>query len=141
MKKYILLTTTLFMIMGLSTACASSHTWLDDGATVHGSDDNSSNQVKSKSLNIANNNELKVTLSTGAKVTLTGGVYVKAKEAKVILDWAQANGYTATKDKYIKNAVHIECITSKSIEVANLVAKLEGVTTSAPKYKKNLVTK
>lgn len=138
MKKYILLISTSSMIIGLSIAYANS--WLDDGATVHSSDSNHT-KVKSKSLDTKNSSELKIILATGVEVILTGGVYVKAEEPEDILAWAQANGYTATKDKYIKNAVHIESTAPKSIELANLVAKLEGVSTAAPKYRKILVSK
>lgn len=75
-----------------------------------------------------------ITLPTGKVVTLTGGVYVKSKDTAVVLAWALENGYTATKDEYSSDVVHIEAAPEDSISIANKVATLEVVTTAAPNY-------
>lgn len=139
MKTYFLSTALLIVGLGLNTACAA--TWLDDGATVKtvSPKENNNSNIKTKNATLKDSNQ--VTLGTGEKVVLIGGVYVKAKDPDSIVDWAQANGYEARKDKYTKNAVHITTTAAESITVANVIAKLDNVTTAAPKYRQELVTK
>jgi len=128
---------TLTLALTGTSLYATTVTWLDNGDIVHTVERNVSMKKESNSSNVEN----KITLATGETVTLTGGVYVKAKNPQSIIEWANESGYDATKDKYIKNAVHIITTPEVSIDVANKVAKLDGVTTSAPNYRRALVTK
>lgn len=128
---------TLTLALTGTSLYATTVTWLDNGDIVHTVERNVSMKKESNSSNVEN----KITLATGETVTLTGGVYVKAKNPQSIIEWANESGYDATKDKYIKNAVHIITTPEVSIDVANKVAKLDGVTTSAPNYRRVLVTK
>lgn len=142
MKNY-LIKTALFVLLGGAFASANSLKWLDDGEIVETietkvlNENNSSLQSKTISLKQKN----RVTLGTGQTVTLIGGVYVKGNNRDAIVEWANDNGYDAKKDKYIDNAVHIETSASESIKVANDVAKIKGVTTAAPKYRRDLIAK
>jgi len=84
---------------------------------------------------------LTVTLATGEEVVLTGGVYVKAENTSVVLAWAMVNNYIALESPYITGAIDVQTTPEESIEVANVIAGLEGVTTAAPKYRRPVVAK
>jgi hypothetical protein len=136
MKNYFIKITLAVTTIG-TLSCATSEKWLDDGDVVHTVETNTLSKTKNTTSTVEN----QVTLGTGETVTLIGGVYVKAKNPDSIVTWANESGYKAKKDKYIKGAVHIETTPEVSIYVANQVAKLDDVTTSAPKYRRTLITK
>lgn len=125
------------MMLGslMTMAHAESVSWLEDGDSVVATD----NGVVTKSVN--GTTQPQVTLSTGQLVTLLGSVYVKAEDTHEVTAWALNNGYVATIDPYIDNAVHVEVDASQSIAVANQIAQLKGVITAAPRYQTKKVRK
>jgi len=135
-KNYVIKIALTLTISGASLY-ATTAKWLDDGEIVNTVEKNISIEKTSNTSKPEN----KVTLATGETVTLTGGVYVKAKNPQSIVDWANESGYDAVKDRYIKNAVHIKTTAEASIDVANQISKLDGVTTSAPNYRRVLIAK
>lgn len=135
MKKYWQFTLlTLLVMTGYARADAA--TWLEDGDTVHATAPNANLSAKG-----AEKPTNQITLSTGQIATLTGGVYVNATDASPVLAWAVSNGYIAFQDQYIANAIHVETTVEKSIEVAGLIGKIEGVTTAMPNYRVPVVPK
>lgn len=140
MKKYLLLS----MLAGFSLASATTVSWLDGGSVVNTIEPKETNstesQVVSKSV-VEVEIQDKVTLATGEEITLTGGVYVKTEDIESILKWAETNGYEARVDEYTEGAIHIETTVEQSISIANSISRLEGVTTSAPKFQRKLIAK
>ena len=145
MKKYYLPVIILTVWMGSSHLSAETISWLDGGSVVHTTEpkelNSSLEQPVSKSVTRESKVVNEVKLATGEAIILIGGVYAKAKDPDGILDWAGANGYEAVEDKYTKGAVHIETSIEQSLSVAKAISQLEGVTTSAPKFKRKLISK
>lgn len=148
MKKRILKTTLLLSLVMITNACATPTTWLDGGSKVNANIQESNSSKTSeldtkinKSLDKSNDEPFEVTLATGAKTIIIGGVYVKTKKVQTVLDWAQKNGYTAIEHTFIDGAINITTTPSQAIEVANQIAQLEGVSTAAPKQSKKLIKK
>lgn len=157
--KHFLIAMTVF---GLSTTNAFADnatpvSWLDDGATVSAtvyqtevdvqatseSATTSSAQATtaSKTTTTEETEHVTITLSTNTTATLTGNVYVEAENPALVLAWAQANGYIALESPYITNAITVETTAAESINVANQIAEIEGVTTAAPRYQRKLIAK
>lgn len=140
MKKYLL----LGVLAGFSLASATTISWLDGGSVVNTAEPKETNTTVAKSVssNVKTlEDKSKVTLATGEEINLTGGVYVKVDKPVVVLEWAKSNGYEAKEDKHTKGAIHIITTMEQSISVANEIAKLDGVTTSAPKFRRKLISK
>lgn len=136
MKKYLFpaLVTTLLVS---SCIAAENVKWLERG-NVKSATITDTNVSKSTDAPAA---EKIVTLATGQKVVLTGGVYVKSGDTAKVLEWASANNYIALEDKYIAGAIHITAPAEESINVANMISQIDGVTTAAPKYRAPVVPK
>ena len=129
--------TALALSVSVSLVHAAELQWLEGGNAVHASQDK---QQQAKSVG-SPDAVLEVTLGTGVVATLTGGVYVTADDAGVVLAWATTNSYVALADEFTPNVLHIQTTPAQSIGVANEVAKLSGVTTAMPKYETPVIPK
>ena len=123
-------------VLGSCALQADEVKWLESGSVIHATQD-------SRPAKSARDGTVKqqVTLSTGVVATLTGGVYAKAEDTSVVLAWALENNYLAFEDEFIPNAINIQTTPEQSLDVADAVAKLEGVTTAMPNYRTPRVLK
>lgn len=134
--------TLIYSMLAMSVvgcANAESVSWKERGNTVSASAGSSAKSGSAAKPSAKPVHMIK--LSTGQMARLTGGVYVKAKDPYAVLAWAVENGHTAKKDAFSSDVVHIESAPSESVALANVVGKLDGVTTAAPNYKVPKVVK
>lgn len=110
--------------------------WLEGGNTIQ-----ATAIEKPAARGITVDDTVQVLLPTGSTATLRDDVYVKTTDAAVVYAWAAQRGYLVTPHRWVADALMISVPATQSLDVAQQVSTLNGVTTAAPRYKVRKVLK
>lgn len=130
----------LLAISSLSVSATEQLSWKSNGATVNASQLNGTDTTL-KTRNKNNNKSINIVLSTGEKVTLTGGIYIETNNPKAFNQWLNTQDLNVTKHKWIDNAYTLSIQPEDIAKQLHALNDLRFITTAEPRYRKTLISK